>query len=160
MATFGYTTLDASTTRNIEDLIPGGLFTLPENGSVTKLSVGVNIGGTITTKAAIYDSSGNFLVASEERVLTIAEDETFQDFNLSSPYSLLAGNYYLCFWGNAATGTNGLRGATSGGTTFREILTYTGTFPSTVNTALDTNLNKFSIYATYTPSTGFVVALV
>ena len=74
-------------------------------------------------KLAIYDSSGNFIVQSNELTVLTSQTGTQIQFNLASSESLTAANYYLTAWGASAGGFMVLEGAGSGGTSFVRCVT-------------------------------------
>lgn len=150
--TFGYTSVGASTadTRNI---ITSAEYAAPSNADVSKLTIAVsNQFAANTQKGAIYTSAGasSPLEGSTDAYIRSQTLSTFFDFDFSAPVSLVSGTYLLAVWSDLTFGASLFAYDTLTDNSKQTSLTYTGTFPATIDfTSLTTN-RRYSIYATYT----------
>lgn len=167
MSTFGNSNIESFKT-NTRNVIVAGKFTLSEDGDVTKITAvlkfvsGSHDAADLKTKCGIYDSSFNFLGATNETTWTAlsypSTSDTWYDFTFASPLSLTAGDYLLVVWSNqsGASTPNAFQTslATSGGQNgYLKTFTYNG-FQDPLSGYTTLTNAKHSIYATYTPTGG------
>lgn len=154
MATFGNTNAEAST-RSIRNNLYGDQFNLPENGDVTSITAYVRLASTAgdtsaLVTCAIYDSSGNFIDNTEEKLITNTSF-SWVTFNFSSPASLTAGDYQLFAAGSDDADNPAMADVTSNpGTGLIQASFGYGTFPDPHSAG--SFAGEPSIYATYTPT--------
>lgn len=149
--TFGYDTKGSSTTdNNIVNHILGSVFSCSSTGDGSKISAYIGGQSGKSIKAAIYIHSSSGLLENSD---TGGEKDTSQgkfwyDFNLSPNVSLSAVDYVLVVWGNEQyVDVKYDSGSTNQG--HDDAQTY-NSFPDSASFTHDDN--KYSIYATYTPS--------
>lgn len=149
-ATFGNTNVEIGVF-DVGDWIQGSVFTMPENGTVTKISVNEHVVlNPESSKVAIYQ--GTTLIATSNTVTVSGSTYTWYDYTISA--SLTGGTAYsLVVWSSFLNDGVEVHEATTGGTGKSKSLVYTGTFPNPITWAGDTT-KLYSIYATYTPSGG------
>lgn len=171
MATFGYTsqgTTDFQIYNSDTDAINNaGLFTLIENGDVTKISAYVREGidRTSAAVAAIYSNNAGVpqnRLAFSSPVTIQGTSYILYDFTLSA--ALIAGDYWLSIEGQISNPSGGnqrifVAGESSGGSNAIEVDgLHFSPYPTPSdpwNTTTDSfGSNKISIYATYTPNGG------
>lgn len=87
----------------------GWAFSMPENGLIEYLNVymsGKAGGGGCRTILCLWDSSGNLLAQTAQFTAGAGaggvNGQAFQRAALTTPYSAVAGTYYIGFWRNGA----------------------------------------------------------
>lgn len=171
MATAGYTTIGATAgstgTANGTNNPAGLLITMPESGSITKVTAyidtviaGVPLGSG-TTVCKIYTGTAGAVssLVATTNTNTFNGTAAWVDFTLASAFPAAATTYWLqqdgLGGGGPATATGRIYLDTGGAAN-------TGYFRDDGGTPAY-NTNQFSLYATYTPDTptgGFNIALV
>jgi len=158
MAIFGYTGADGASTRTFEGIIRAGLFTCSENGTPTSITARLsqNTADNHDFEFALYKASDNSLIA--ETVQGSKSTTTEEEITLAidgKPTNLIAGeDYYICVWGTSGPGVIRLQYIASVGTSDRQTIAYTGTWPDPFvpeGTAGETT-DRYDIYCTYTPA--------
>lgn len=146
MATFGYTTIGASTSTIGANTIGGNMAVLSENGLVSSITVRVSSGWGVgeNAKCGIFDSSGNYLNHETQAVSGPQSDASWVTFNFASPVSLSAGTYGLGFFASATIVLAADLGSSG------HIFDNAGqTYPTWPASVTHTSTNIKSIYATY-----------
>jgi hypothetical protein len=168
MATFGYTTIGASSTLisykdpetgTIYEIITGSVFTAPISGIAESITVALkrNAAGSDYVKCAIYNHADSTLVAqTSELKPSLTTSFAWYTFPFPSPKPLLkAGTeYVLVVWADYTTQPISIAydaGAANQGH-IDDTRAY-GAFPSPET--FTHNNNKYSIYCTFTPPSKF-----
>lgn len=160
MATFGKTGIGASSLVQATNTRVGTIYTLPVNGTVSKLTVYFepNSFGE-TYRPVIYAASGTtpgaFVATGAERNISTGGGNAWYDFPLASPTSMAAGDYILGVWATIGPGSgdNSFYDAGSAGTGHLATDTYSSSTNPADPWGSDTaSTRNFSIYATYTPA--------
>jgi hypothetical protein len=157
-ATFGTTTVGASTDTLISERKRVNRYALPSAGSVTKLSIYLAptaTAGQEVMKGLIYADSGANAPAG---LLGVSEQNTFKSTNaagwydlvFTSPVKLAAGNYWIGLMTGASAGVASFRWANVAGSRRYNANAY-ASGPSNPFGAVSTDAEQTSLYATYTP---------
>lgn len=161
MATVGYTTIGSAGTAGGSSgatNFPSLMITMPIAGSITKITAyvsnDVNSGGT---SCSLYTGSAGALGAlqSSTNNSTVTTTPQWLDFTFASPFAASATTYWLQFNCDGGNGPGGNRGSVAydtGGATNTGYQRLDNSIPSY-------NTLQYSIYATYTASDGFSIAL-
>lgn len=161
MATFGSTATSAGASNNIADesnnacFTLSGLFTLSEDGRVSSIQgylSGTNTEPGVSVMYAIYNSSRVLECFTESSKWDI-NGNAWIERNLTEPFNLAAGNYWLSALGNGhdmiGTSSNlAMYGAAAGGTS--NLQSNNSRYQFTGNLATSTGTILYDIYATYT----------
>lgn len=165
MATFGYSTIGGSNIAVASSFIQGCKHTLTEAGTVSKLSVYLQGGGTASQvhRGLLYaDSAGSpagLLASSAEVNVAAGATAGFVDFTLTNPPSLSAGNYWLCLWsGTASSGSKVYYDTVTNALDFVAAAYSTAGAPPDPFGTPTAASRQMSIFATYTPSGSAPVA--
>jgi hypothetical protein len=156
MATFGKTDDAGSYSIIGPTKLKGSVFTCPEAGTATKMSILLYVvTGATAVKGVIYDASKK-LVAATNAVTVPVQATTWTDFTFASNPSLTAQNYYLCAF--AEVERVYMRYNTTSGTGAYDV---TSTYPNpneTLTIAAQTFL--VSAHVDYTASGGIKIPVV
>jgi hypothetical protein len=156
-ATFGTTTVGASTDTLISERKRVNRYALAAAGSVTKLSIYLAPTGTAgqeVMKGLIYSDSAN----APSALLGVSEQMTFKSTNaagwydlvFSTPVKLTAGNYWIGLMTGTTAGVAGFRWANVAGSRRYNANAYAAG-PTDPFGAVSTDAEQTSLYATYTP---------
>ena len=155
-ATFGKTTVGASSDTFLADRKRVNRYALTTAGSVTKLSIYLAhaaSSGQQLLKGLIYSDSagapGALLAVSEPLTFTSTSANGWYDMTFSSPVSLAAGNYWIGIITGATSGVAGFRYDSVSGARDYNANTYTSG-PTNPFGSLTTDSEQASLYATYT----------
>lgn len=163
MATFGQTSVSASSGSDLHTLITIGKYTLSEAGDVSKLSLYFNnqYSGhkACNMKGIIYAADGASGAPNTRKAVSpavaIADNKAagWVDFEFSSAVSLGAGDYWLGAVGDAdAVGITAYHGGSSGGSLYLVVGTYSSPEATCPSPPMATGTEKLCVYATYTAS--------
>ena len=153
-ATFGYTTIGVSTSFYYANRVEGSFFTVPENGTLTKITAYHN-GGSSASKGRgviFLKSDGSVIAYGSETAIGVGAawyDRTLNSGSLSITSGL---DYWITVWeyGTNAEDANYDAETDKG---VNAALTYHATNPpSSIGASPTLQSLKFSIYATYTAS--------
>jgi hypothetical protein len=146
---FGNTNTGTSGT-SIIDTMRGQRFTTPSSLVVAQ-SISAYIYCTTSAKnmkASIYDSNGNLISSTTEKLVPSGSSATWQTFNFASPPTLTASTQYmLVVWSQTGSGDGDLRYSSSSGGNGRYISQSYGSWPSPAT--FSTNSYQYSIYCNY-----------
>jgi hypothetical protein len=156
MATFGYTTIGASSSGLLGDRKKGYRFQCAENGTATSLSwYGKANSGTISVRLGIYSDNGgapNALLGYTSEITNVGTTPQWWTANLVSSVSLQANTWYwLCFIVSGASGYYYDTGTANYGAYNSDA--YSDGFANPFGTPTYDN-KELSIYCTYTPGGG------
>ncbi|HEY4450506.1 MAG TPA: S8 family serine peptidase [Solirubrobacteraceae bacterium] len=158
-ATFGKTTVGASSDTFLADRKRVNRYSLPTAGSVTKLSIYLAhaaSSGQQLLKGVIYGDSagapGALLAVSEPITFTSTSANGWYDMTFSSPVGLAAGNYWIGIITGATSGVAGFRYDSVSAARDYNANTYTSG-PSNPFGSPSTDSEQASLYATYTTAT-------
>jgi len=154
-ATFGYTSVGASSYSFTSSIITGTAANLSENGTISKISVYFKSVSSTTSNftCAIYNSDGTYTGYATEEIngadITV---DGWNDFEFASPPSLNAGDYKLVIWQDKAYGANIAGSSGSSGNVYDNSLG--ASYPNwpTIDGLSSSSIK--SMYATYTASGG------
>jgi hypothetical protein len=155
MATFGHTTDDNDNVTvgwNNYKLVD--IFTLPESGNVTKLSLHLSNSVVCNIKAVIYqDSSGptTLLGMGTEVAIPNPQTEAWIDLPFGTPVALTAGNYWLGFIGDATATALNIKYKSTAGSAYYGADTYADGASDPFGASTATS-REILVYATYTPA--------
>jgi subtilisin family serine protease len=155
-ATFGKTTVGASSDTFLADRKRVNRYALTVSGTVTKLSIYLAhtaTSGQQVLKGLVYaDSVGApaaLLGVSEQLTFTSTSTSGWYDLVFASPINLAAGNYWIGVITGASSGVAGFRYDSVAGARDYNANTYTS-LPSNPFGAFSTDSEQTSLYATYT----------
>jgi hypothetical protein len=157
-ATFGTTTVGASTDTLISERKRVNRYALAGPGSVTKLSIYLaptSTAGQEVMKGLIYADSGanapaGLLGVSEQMTFKSTNAAGWYDLVFSSPVKLAPGNYWIGLMTGATAGVASFRWTSvSGSRDFNANAYASG--PTNPFGAVSTDAEQTSLYATYTP---------
>jgi hypothetical protein len=156
-ATFGKTTVGASSDSFLADRKRVNRYALPANGSVTKLSIYLaptSTSGQQVLRGVIYaDSSSTpaaLLATSEQFTFSSTSAAGWYDLVFSSPIKLTAGNYWIGVMTGATAGVSGFRYDSVSGARDYNANTYASGATNPFG-SFTTDSEQTSLYATYTP---------
>jgi sugar lactone lactonase YvrE len=156
-ATFGKTTVGASSDTFVSERKRVNRYALPANGSVTKLSIYLAPAGTSgqqVLRGLVYaDSSGTpaaLLASSEQFTFSSTSAAGWYDLVFSSPIKLTAGNYWIGVMSGATRGVARFRYDSVSGVRDYNANTY-ASGPTNPFGSFSTDSEQVSLYATYTP---------
>lgn len=147
--TFGYTSVGGNCGGG-DNQLAGGLYTLSDNASVSKMSVAWFVGASSNGVAGIYNSGLSTLYGTTN-VATNSTSFSFFDLTFASPVSLSPATYFLAISMSMPSGTCLLIDVNTGSTNQWKYqnFTYTGSLPSSITPDAQAD-HRPSIYATYT----------
>jgi hypothetical protein len=155
-ATFGTTTVGGSSDYFVAERKRVNRYSLPANGTVTKLSIYLAPTGTSgqqVLKGLIYtDSSGApaaLVAASEQLTFASTGAAGWYELKFSSAVKLTAGNYWIGVMSGATAGVAGFRFASVTGSRDYNSNSY-ASGPSSTFGSVTTDAEQMSLYATYT----------
>ena len=156
-ATFGKTSVGASSDNFLADRKRVSRYALTAAGSVTKLSVYLAPAGTAgqqLLEGVLYADTGTapgaLLGVSEQLTFTSTSAAGWYDLVFSSPVKLAAGNYWIGVITGATSHVAGFRFDSVAGARDYNANTYTSG-PTNPFGAVTTDAEQASLYATYTP---------
>jgi iron transport multicopper oxidase len=157
-ATFGKTTVGASSDHFVAERKRVNRYALPAAGSVSKLSIYLAPGGTSgqqVLKGLIYaDSSGSpgaLLAVSEQLTYASTNATGWYDLKFSSPVKLGVGSYWIGVMTGSTAGVTGFRFDSVSGSRDYNTNTY-ASGPTNPFGSVTTDAEQMSLYATYTPT--------
>jgi len=149
-STFGYSTVGGTGGYINGNYIEGARYACSESGTLSALTLSFysKVSASVNVKMALYDASGNFVIASEAHTSVTANEWNNFSCTVSSE-TLSAQNYYICLLSSGDI-NNGIAyddlGASS---TVLISNSYASGFPSTISTS-QWNTFSLSMMATYT----------
>jgi hypothetical protein len=156
-ATFGKTTVGASSDSFLADRKRVNRYALASAGSVTKLSIYLAPTGTSgqqLLKGVIYADAGGtpgaLLGTSEPLTFKSTNAAAWYDLALASPLKLNAGNYWIGAITGASSNVAGFRYTSLSGAREYNANTYTAG-PTNPFGSVSTDAEQTSLYATYSP---------
>lgn len=149
--TFGYTTLPTAGSFSLEDNINGHLGTPAEAGTVDSYHIALSgWGGGEEVKMALYTAPGDALVSNSTSNARSDGGTGWQTFTLPATCNITSQLYIIVGWTGSTMSL--LRDSGSGNQArFETGVTYTGTFPSSINGTYSTF--NYGTYCTYTATT-------
>jgi hypothetical protein len=155
-ATFGKTTVGASSDQFVPDRKRAYRYALPAAGTVSKLSIYLaptTTAGQQVLKGLIYADSSNapsaLLGSTEQLTFQSTNSAGWYDLKFSSPVKLAAGNYWIGVITGATSYVLGTRYDSVSGSRDYNANTYTSG-PTNPFGAVSTDAKQLSLYATYT----------
>jgi hypothetical protein len=159
-ATFGKTTVGASSDTFISERKRVNRYALPAPGSVTKLSIYLAptaTSGQQLLKGIIYADTGTapgaLLGVTEQLTFKSTSTAGWYDLVFSSPVKLAAGNYWIGVMTGATAGVTSFRFASVSGSRDYNVNTY-ASGPTNPFGSVTSDGEQISLYATYTPTSG------
>jgi len=156
-ATFGKTTVGASSDYFVAERKRVNRYALPANGSVTKLSIYLapaSTSGQQVLRGVIYTDSSStpaaLLASSEQFTFSSTSAAGWYDLVFSSPVKLTAGNYWIGVMTGATAGVAGFRYDSVSGARDYNANTYASGATNPFG-SFSTDSEQMSLYATYTP---------
>jgi len=150
-ATFGEITAGGSfSTTN--QLITGTVYNLPEDATISSITIERGNCSGPTSKTAIYDATDDsFVLESEEKV---ALSGTATIFTVSDETVLTAGDYWIVWWSDSSQfSCHKYHSDSSGETSIADFNTY-GAWPASIPAHTNEPTRRYSIFATYTATGG------
>jgi subtilisin family serine protease len=156
-ATFGKTTVGASSDYFVAERKRVNRYAIPESGSVTKLSIYLaptSTSGQQVLRGVIYaDSSGTpaaLLASTEQFTFSSTSAAGWYGLVFSSPIKLTAGNYWIGVMSGATAGVAGFRYDSVSGARDYNANTYASGATNPFG-SFSSDSEQMSLYATYTP---------
>jgi thermitase len=156
-ATFGKTSVGASSDSFAANRKRVSRYALPTAGSVTRLSIYLaptGASGQQTLEGVIYSDTGGtpgaLLGVSKQLIFTSTSAAGWYELTLASPIELAAGNYWIGLMTGSTGNVAGFRYDYIAGTRYYNSNTYTSG-PSNPFGSFSTDGEQTSLYATYTP---------
>ena len=156
-ATFGKTTVGASTDTFVSERKRVNRYALAEPGSVSKLTVYLRptaTSGSQVMKGLIYADTGTapgaLVATSEQFTFKSTNVEGWYDLVFSAPVKLVAGNYWIGVMTGTTAGVAGFRWDSVAGSRDWNANAY-ASGPTNPFGTVTTDAEQTSLYATYTP---------